>query len=31
MPFLILQAIGVVICTIFPEVVVWLPHVMLGK
>jgi tripartite ATP-independent transporter DctM subunit len=30
-PFLILQAIGVVICTIFPEVVVWLPNVMLGK
>jgi TRAP-type mannitol/chloroaromatic compound transport system permease large subunit len=30
-PFLILQAIGVIICTIFPEVVVWLPNIMLGK
>jgi tripartite ATP-independent transporter DctM subunit len=30
-PFLILQAIGVVICTIWPEVVVWLPNAMLGK
>jgi tripartite ATP-independent transporter DctM subunit len=30
-PFLILQAIGVTICTIFPEVVVWLPNAMLGK
>ena len=31
LPFLTLQAIGVAICTMFPEVVVWLPHVMLGK
>jgi TRAP-type mannitol/chloroaromatic compound transport system permease large subunit len=30
-PFLILQAIGVTICTIFPEVVVWLPNAMFGK
>ena len=30
-PFLILQAIGVTICTIFPEIVVWLPNAMLGK
>jgi tripartite ATP-independent transporter DctM subunit len=30
-PFLTLQAIGVTICTIFPEVVVWLPNIMLGK
>jgi tripartite ATP-independent transporter DctM subunit len=30
-PFLILQSIGVVICTIWPEVVVWLPNAMLGK
>ncbi|MDO9558439.1 MAG: TRAP transporter large permease subunit [Syntrophales bacterium] len=30
-PFLILQAIGVAICTIFPDVVVWLPNLMLGK
>jgi TRAP-type mannitol/chloroaromatic compound transport system permease large subunit len=30
-PFLILQAIGVTICTIFPEIVVWLPNAMFGK
>ncbi len=30
-PFLIIQVIGVAICSIFPEVVVWLPNVMLGK
>jgi TRAP-type mannitol/chloroaromatic compound transport system permease large subunit len=30
-PFLILQAIGVTLCTIFPEIVVWLPNIMLGK
>ncbi|MHB8828876.1 MAG: TRAP transporter large permease [Syntrophales bacterium] len=30
-PFLILQALGVTICTIFPEIVVWLPNIMLGK
>ncbi len=30
-PFLILQAIGVIVCTVFPEVVVWLPRIMLGK
>jgi TRAP-type mannitol/chloroaromatic compound transport system permease large subunit len=31
LPFLILQAIGVTICTVFPDVVVWLPNIMLGK
>jgi len=30
-PFLALQAIGVTICTIFPDIVVWLPNLMLGK
>jgi len=30
-PFLILQCIGVIICTIYPEIVVWLPNVMIGK
>jgi TRAP-type mannitol/chloroaromatic compound transport system permease large subunit len=30
-PFLILQAIGVTICTVFPELVVWLPNAMFGK
>jgi TRAP-type mannitol/chloroaromatic compound transport system permease large subunit len=30
-PFLSLQAIGVLICTLFPDVVVWLPNAMLGK
>lgn len=30
-PFLILQLIGVIICTICPEVVVWLPNAMIGK
>jgi tripartite ATP-independent transporter DctM subunit len=30
-PFLILQAIGVLICTFWPAVVVWLPNLMLGR
>jgi len=30
-PFLIIQAIGVFCCTIFPDIVVWLPNAMLGK
>ncbi len=30
-PFLILQFIGIIICTIYPEIVVWLPNVMIGK
>jgi TRAP-type mannitol/chloroaromatic compound transport system permease large subunit len=30
-PFLVLQAIGVFFCTIFPDIVVWLPNAMLGK
>jgi len=30
-PFLILQAIGVTICTIWPQIVVWLPNLMIGK
>ncbi|KJS28705.1 MAG: C4-dicarboxylate ABC transporter [Desulfatitalea sp. BRH_c12] len=30
-PFLIIQIVGVVICSIFPQVVVWLPNAMLGK
>jgi tripartite ATP-independent transporter DctM subunit len=30
-PFLILQLIGVIVCTVFPEVVTWLPNLMLGK
>jgi TRAP-type mannitol/chloroaromatic compound transport system permease large subunit len=30
-PFLVLQAIGVAFCTIFPDIVVWLPNAMLGK
>jgi len=30
-PFLILQVIGVIICTIYPGIVVWLPNVMIGK
>jgi len=30
-PFLILQIIGVILCTVFPEIVVWLPNIMLGK
>ncbi len=30
-PFLIIQIIAVAICSIFPDVVVWLPNVMLGK
>ncbi len=31
MPFLLLQLIGVVLCTMFPEIVTWLPNLMLGK
>ena len=30
-PFLILQAIGVFFCTIFPDIVVWLPECHDGK
>jgi tripartite ATP-independent transporter DctM subunit len=30
-PFLILQFIGVILCTYWPGVVVWLPNAMLGK
>jgi tripartite ATP-independent transporter DctM subunit len=30
-PFLTLQAIGVLACTLVPEIVVWLPNLMLGK
>lgn len=29
-PFLIMQIIGVVLCTIFPEIVLWLPNKMTG-
>ncbi len=29
-PFLILQMIGVLLCTLFPEIVVWLPNKMIG-
>jgi tripartite ATP-independent transporter DctM subunit len=31
MPFLVLQFIGVILCTYWPGVVVWLPNAMLGK
>jgi tripartite ATP-independent transporter DctM subunit len=31
MPFLVLQFLGVVLCTYWPEVVVWLPNAMIGK
>jgi tripartite ATP-independent transporter DctM subunit len=31
LPFLMLQAAGVLICTLFPDIVVWLPNKMLGK
>ncbi len=30
-PFLVLQFIGVLLCTFWPQVVVWLPNAMLGK
>jgi tripartite ATP-independent transporter DctM subunit len=30
-PFLLLQLIGVMLCTYWPEIVVWLPNAMLGK
>ena len=30
-PFLIIQIIAIAFCTVFPEVVVWLPNVMIGK
>lgn len=31
LPFLIMQIIGVAICTIFPDVVLWLPNLMIGR
>jgi TRAP-type mannitol/chloroaromatic compound transport system permease large subunit len=30
LPFLILQAFGILICTVFPQIVVWLPNKMIG-
>jgi len=30
LPFLILQAFGILICTVFPQIVVWLPNRMIG-
>jgi TRAP-type mannitol/chloroaromatic compound transport system permease large subunit len=30
LPFLIIQAVGVAICIIFPEVVLWLPRAIYG-
>ena len=30
-PFVILQAIGLIICMIFPQIITWLPGMMLGK
>ena len=29
-PFVILQALGVAICMVFPEIILWLPRVTLG-
>jgi len=30
-PFVILMTITMILCTIFPEIAVWLPHQMIGK
>jgi tripartite ATP-independent transporter DctM subunit len=30
-PFVMLQAIGLIICMIFPSIITWLPNMMLGK
>lgn len=30
-PFLIMQIIGVILCTIFPDIVLWLPNLMMGR
>ena len=30
-PFVALQALGLIICMIFPGIVTWLPYLMLGK
>jgi TRAP-type mannitol/chloroaromatic compound transport system permease large subunit len=30
-PFVALQAVGLVICMIFPEIITWLPGMMIGK
>jgi len=30
-PFVLLQAVGLIICMIFPGIVTWLPYLMLGK
>jgi tripartite ATP-independent transporter DctM subunit len=30
-PFVALQVLGLIICMIFPEIVTWLPNLMLGK
>jgi TRAP-type mannitol/chloroaromatic compound transport system permease large subunit len=31
LPFLILQAVGLAVCIIFPEIVLWLPRVVYGS
>ena len=30
-PFVILQAIGLILCIVFPQIILWLPQAMLGK
>jgi TRAP-type mannitol/chloroaromatic compound transport system permease large subunit len=30
LPFLFLQAVGLTICVVFPEVVLWLPRLVYG-
>jgi TRAP-type mannitol/chloroaromatic compound transport system permease large subunit len=31
MPFIALQATGLILCIIFPEIITWLPGRMMGK
>ena len=30
-PFVVLQMVGLIICMIFPQIITWLPNLMLGK
>jgi TRAP-type mannitol/chloroaromatic compound transport system permease large subunit len=30
-PFVMLQILGLIICMIFPQIITWLPNLMLGE
>jgi TRAP-type mannitol/chloroaromatic compound transport system permease large subunit len=30
LPFLLLQAVGLTVCVLFPEIILWLPRIVYG-